>query len=94
MERSTSFTLYSCVVLERVHLARSAHAFCLAREYRFNFVFPGPRRPAQADTRVVRTQVHQQVQMREDEGCGKYHSGAQVAGGGALVRALTHLSAI
>lgn len=55
------------------------------------FVFPGPRRPAQADTRFVRTQVHQQIQMREDESGGEYYSGTQVAGGGALMRALSCL---
>lgn len=44
----------------------------------------GPRRPAQADPRSLCTQVHQQSEMRQDEGCPQCYPRAQAARGGLL----------
>lgn len=43
----------------------------------------GPSGPAQADEGTVRSQVHQQGEVRQNEGSPKCHTGATAARGGA-----------
>ena len=81
MEMLISSTLFSFDVWAKAHLARLVIPVPQRNDHS-KIPFPGSRSTAQADTRFVRSQIHQQDQMCEDEGRGKYHPGAQAARGG------------
>jgi hypothetical protein len=78
MERSPYFISCSSVVWAKAHSARHVASLvsCLLPADKDT---PGPRRSAQTDPRVVRSQIHQQGKMRKNEGRSKCHPGAAAA---------------